>query len=70
MRSWGKWEMLLHPEVQAGRESLIALAGAFDGALLLEDPENVQRGLQEKLGLVLAKVRRDFILPSPAPPRL
>jgi hypothetical protein len=49
--------------------SVSALAGAFDGEVL-EDPENVQRVLQGMLGLVLAKVRRNFILASPAPPRL
>jgi hypothetical protein len=65
----GEWEVPLHPEVQAAREAFSGLVGAFDGAVL-EDPEYVQRGLQGKLGLALARLRRDFLLASPALPRV
>jgi hypothetical protein len=65
----GEREVPPHPEVQCTREAFIAVVGAFDAALV-DDPEHGKRGLQGKLGLVVAKVRRDFILASPAPPRL
>lgn len=65
----GGWEVPHHPEVPFAREMFLSHVGQFD-ADLLDNPEFTQRGLQGKLGLALGSARRDFVLASPALPRL